>query len=215
MRQFDSESANTTITVSRTGPPHAGRDRRDVNVGSTAENAPSTPTLHDVSGHVDSETQPSDDRHVAGDVSVDIPSHSDMLNDDQACEIVDSGSTDPPANRSPYERTVRFDNEWSRAFRGASPKYKTKRFVLSYVKADKPIEVIQDAIFQYAKDRNVHVRYVRLLKQWDGHNPTYTLRVNVDSRHADTILENENFWPQNVRCREWIPQSQRHNSGAF
>lgn len=143
-----------------------------------------------------------------------------IVNDDEQVHEEDLRSTHEEETTEQqtevtYERAVQFENEWSRAFRGASPKCKTKRFVLYFIRADKPLDLIKDAIFNYAKQRDVHVSFIRLLKHWEGYNPTYTLRVNVDSNAANKITENENFWPVNVKCREWIPQSRMNNGGEF
>ena len=129
--------------------------------------------------------------------------------------VDNNGTESVPSPERMNNRNVMFSGEWSRAFRGASPRYKTKRLVLSYVKADKPFEVIRDAIIEYAKHREVHVTYVRLLKQWDRPTPTFTLRVNIDSRCADKVLGVDDFWPKRVQCREWVPYNQREHAGAF
>ncbi len=118
-----------------------------------------------------------------------------------------SQHVDSPVNQQD-NRNVKFDNEWERAFKGISPKFKKKRFVLSRVSADKPFELVQDAIVEYARKVNVIISSVTLLKKWEGYYPTYTIRINVGSQSADKVIE-DTFWPQNVRCREWIPRSKR------
>ncbi len=97
------------------------------------------------------------------------------------------------------------DNQWKQAFKGAK-RTRTKRLVLSYVKADESFETVRDAIVEYAKERGVTIGNITLLKYWEGFNPTYTLRLLVSNQCLKIILDDDTFWPPNVNCREWVPQ---------
>ena len=90
----------------------------------------------------------------------------------------------------------------NQAFQGVT-RYKTKRYVLSNVRADQPFETVRDAVMTWARERGVHITFIRLLKRIDGYTPTFTMKVNVDAAHADYITDS--FWPPDVRFREWQP----------
>ncbi len=129
------------------------------------------------------------------------PRH-DNQDESYSLEADDTEEDNPQQSQS---RSVKFDGEWKRAFSGVS-RSRNRRLVLSYVKADDPFDIVKDAIMDYADERGVSVTNTRLLRHWEGRNPTYTIRIAVSHQGAKIILEDKTFWPDNVNCREWVPR---------
>lgn len=82
---------------------------------------------------------------------------------------------------------------------------------MSRVKADGGIQSIISAIKQYAKDRDVFITHITVLKLWKQKNPAYTLRVNVRAEDCEKALEQE-FWPSDIIIRPWQSQAARENN---
>ena len=102
-------------------------------------------------------------------------------------------------------RTINFDQEWKRAFTGATRRT-NKRLVLSYVRANQSFDIVQDAIVNYAKDRGITIHKASLMKHWKGYNPTYTICIQVPNECMKIILDDPEFWPENVNCRAFVPK---------
>lgn len=85
---------------------------------------------------------------------------------------------------------------------------RTKRIVLYNVKADRPFELVDAAIRQYAQNKGVHISYTKLMRKRDFKNySTYTLRVNIHEHDFDTVETDQNFWPNGVYWRDYVPRS--------
>lgn len=80
------------------------------------------------------------------------------------------------------------------------------------MRADDPYEMVRDAICDHANDRGVKITHSRLMKHWEfGRYPTYTIQITVSYLHADIIMDDDSFWPENVNCRQWVPTNVWYN----
>ncbi|CAH1777091.1 unnamed protein product [Owenia fusiformis] len=84
---------------------------------------------------------------------------------------------------------------------------KVKWFVLSRVQAtDLTFNEIKHKIISFARRKHVNITFVRSLKYHEQtrYNPAwYTLRINVDVRDYNYMLDDDQFWPSHIHCREW------------
>ncbi len=87
---------------------------------------------------------------------------------------------------------------------------RTKRVVLSNINADKPFDQIQNIIFDYARTKHVRVTHVRLLRKRTHYDntETYTVQVNITFDDFDKVINDDEFWPEDIVCREFIPRNQ-------
>jgi len=98
---------------------------------------------------------------------------------------------------------------------------KTKRVVLSNINADKPFDDVNNLITEYAHEQNVRVTYARLLRKrshYDG-TETYTVQVNMSCDDYERVLNDKDFWPPDINCRDYIPRhrqrEQQERNGQY
>ncbi|CAC5373761.1 unnamed protein product [Mytilus coruscus] len=84
---------------------------------------------------------------------------------------------------------------------------RTKRIVLYNVLADRPYELVNNTVKLYAEQIGVHVTFTKLLKRRENRgSTTFIMRVNMnEDDYKDKIENTENFWPNGVYCRDYIP----------
>ncbi|CAC5364240.1 unnamed protein product [Mytilus coruscus] len=110
------------------------------------------------------------------------------------------------------------ENDMS-VFRGVVRR-RTKRIVLYNVLADRPYELVNNAVKLYAEQKGVHVTFTKYAEQKGAHvtftkllkrrenrgSTTFIMRVNMnEDDYKDKIENTENFWPNGVYCRDYIP----------
>ncbi|CAC5363645.1 unnamed protein product [Mytilus coruscus] len=123
------------------------------------------------------------------------------------------------------------ENDMS-VFRGVVRR-RTKRIVLYNVLADRPYELVNNAVklyaeqkgvhvtftkyaeqkgvhvtfTKYAEQKGVHVTFTKLLKRRENRgSTTFIMLVNMnEDDYKDKIENTENFWPNGVYCRDYIP----------
>lgn len=128
--------------------------------------------------------------------------HASMMNRDN----VQNESECANANKNTKD-----NEEIEYVFRGVRSGSRLKRLLMSRVKADGDIQIIISAIKQYAKDCEMFITNITVLKHWNQKNPTYTLRVNVRAEDCRKALERD-FWPSGILIRPWQLQAARENN---
>ncbi|XP_021366680.1 uncharacterized protein LOC110458985 [Mizuhopecten yessoensis] len=111
--------------------------------------------------------------------------------------------TRPRENRKTNTRKEP-DEQSKYVFQGVQRKKRTKRILMSRIKANGSYKEVVESVIGYAADNGITVTYVRILKCWDNYKePTYTARINVIENDYDVAIQNE-FWPPGVLVREWF-----------
>ena len=102
---------------------------------------------------------------------------------------------------------TRVTNGDTSVFRGVVRK-RSRRIVLYNVTADKPFELVDTAIRNFASSKGVNITFVKLLiKQQYKDIATYTLRANINERDFAAVENDDFFWPEGVYWRDYIPQN--------
>lgn len=93
-------------------------------------------------------------------------------------------------------------------FCGVRSGSRVKRSLMSRVKADGDFQSIISAIKQYAKNCEMFITNITVLKHWNQKNPTHTLRMNVQAEDCEKALERD-LWPPGILIRPWQTQAAR------
>ncbi|CAG2190194.1 BTBD1_2 [Mytilus edulis] len=102
---------------------------------------------------------------------------------------------------------TRVTNGDTSVFRGVVRK-RSRRIVLYNVTADKPFELVDTAIRNFASSKGVNITFVKLLiKRQYKDIATYTLRANINERDFAAVENDDFFWPEGVYWRDYIPQN--------
>jgi hypothetical protein len=65
----------------------------------------------------------------------------------------------------------------------------------------------------YAENKGVTITFLKLLKTIRGKS-TYTMRVNILECDFEKLEQNDQFWPEGVYWREYIPYNSNYNNNA-